>query len=375
MKPRRLTHCMGLLLTLTLSCGPGCSVRPPAEGTSSTLAAWNVTASKVRSLLSEYEGEDNPGAALMVRRGETILLEECLGMADLQAGQAVDAQTNFRLASLTKQFTAAAVMILVEEKRLTYDTRLTEIFPDFPPYGSAITVEHLLQHTSGLFDYESLLPDTQTVQVKDRDVLRLMMEQDSTYFEPGSEFRYSNSGYAVLAMAVEEISGVSFAEFLADRIFQPLGMTTTVAFEQDISTVSHRAYGYSRGGSGWVNADQSITSAVLGDGGIYTSLRDMGRWLDFIQGRKALIPTPSFARAFLPAVLSNGEEVPYGYGWRLDEYGGERRIYHGGSTRGFRNSIQWFPRKELTLVFLSNRDEVSDEMLEGILDLLLSASP
>ncbi len=375
MNAKRLTgHSSSFLMLAAFLC-TGCSSGPPAERLPGTAVDWNITASRIKGLLSDYEGSDRPGAALMVTRGETLLLRECLGAADLENEEAVQPETNFRLASVTKQFTAMAVLILIQEKKLRYETRLTEIFPAFPEYGSAITVEHLLEHTSGLPDYESLLPDTQTVQVKDRDVLRLMMEQDSTGFAPGSAFRYSNSGYAVLAMAVEKISGLPFAEFLAARIFRPLGMTNTVAFEQNVSAVPHRAYGYSRGDQGWVRTDQSTTSAVLGDGGIYSSLVDLTRWLDLLQGREALIPPEALARAFLPATLSCGEEVPYGYGFRLDEYRGKRRIYHGGSTRGFRNSLQWFPDDDLTVVFLSNRDEVSEEMLDAILDLLLPASP
>jgi CubicO group peptidase (beta-lactamase class C family) len=125
-------------------------------------------------------------------------------MANLEEGSPADPQTNFRLASVTKQMTAMAIIQLVDAGVLGYETNLTEIFPGFPAYGDRITVQHLMTHTSGLIDYESLLPEDQTEQVKDADVLRLMMEQDSTYFEPGSEFRYCNSGYAVLAMAIEE---------------------------------------------------------------------------------------------------------------------------------------------------------------------------
>ncbi len=339
----------------------GCASRPPDE--------------RIRRLLSDYDGADRPGAALLAARGDSVLLHMCLGMADLEQGEPVRPQTNFRLASVTKQFTAMAVMILVNEKKLTYDTRLTEIFREFPSYGSTVSIQHLLQHTSGLVDYESLLPDTQTVQVKDRDVLRLMTEQDSTYFAPGSEFRYSNSGYAVLAMIVQEATDTSFAEFLEARIFRPLGMSNTVALEKGVSTVPHRAYGYSPSDPGWVQTDQSTTSAVLGDGGIYTSLVDLSGWLDLLQGGRTLIPPDSLSRAFLPGLLTGGGEVPYGFGWRLDEYRGRKRIYHGGSTRGFRNNLQWFPDENLTMVFLSNRDELSGEMLDEIVDLLLEPSP
>jgi CubicO group peptidase (beta-lactamase class C family) len=329
--------------------------------------------SEIRALLSDYDGTHQPGAALMAAKNGRVLLKEAFGMADLENKHPVGTQTNFRLASVTKQFTALAVMILVRDDALRLDTRLTDIFPAFPEYGKAITVDHLVHHTSGLIDYESLLPDTLTVQVKDRDVLRLMEEQDSTYFQPGSEFRYSNSGYAVLGMIIETVSGVPFARFLASQVFIPAGMKRSVAFEDGVSSVPNRAYGYSRTDSGWVFTDQSITSAVLGDGGIYSSIDDLVTWLDVVQGRTKLIPDELYARLFEPAVLNHGDTVPYGFGWRLDDYKGKQRVYHGGSTRGFRNRIQWFPEEGLTLVFLSNRNEISEGFVEKITDVLLKS--
>lgn len=330
-------------------------------------------ARNLERLLTDYTGEDRPAACVLVRHGGVARFENCFGMAHIERGIRADPQTNFRLASVTKQLTATAIIQLVEAGKLRYEDNLTQIFPGFPDYGRHVTVENLLTHTSGLIDYESLLPEDQTEQVKDADVLRLMLAQDSTYFEPGTEFRYSNSGYAMLAMIVERLSGERFADFLANQIFAPLQMTHTVAHEEGISTVYKRAYGYSRTESGWELTDQSPTSAVLGDGGVYSSLEDLGRWMKVVEGRKILIQPASLARALEPMRLSNGETTEYGFGWYIDEFEGYKRYHHSGSTRGFRNNVQHLPDLDLTVVFLSNRNEIEPALADSILEATLHA--
>ena len=222
--------------------------------------------------------EIGPGAALLITENGNIIYSKGYGLANLQESIPITSATNFRLASLTKQFTAMCIMILNSRGQLDYELTLTNIFPDFPDYGNNITIRHLLHHTSGLIDYFTLIPDTVSQQLRDQDVLNLMMAQTTTSFPPGTEYRYSNSGYALLAMIVKNVSGKEFAEFLEDEIFFPLGMSNSIAFVDGISTVENRAYGYSQIDSEFIRDDQSITSAVLGDGGIYSSLDDMFKW-------------------------------------------------------------------------------------------------
>jgi CubicO group peptidase (beta-lactamase class C family) len=271
-------------------------------------------------------------------------------MAQLEKSIPVTAGTNFRLASVTKQFTAMCIMILEEQGKLEYSTTLKEIFPEFPSYGQNITIRQLLQHTSGLLDYEDLVTDSLPYQILDAEILQIMMQQDSTYFKPGSDYRYSNTGYAILAMIVEHLSSQSFAEFLKMNIFIPLGMDSTVAFEKGISRVPKRAHGYTIQADSIKFTDQSVTSAVLGDGGIYSSINDLLKW-DKALYTDTLISKQSLKLASTPH-LEN-----YGFGWRIDQYKGHTRIHHTGSSRGFRNVIQRFPEDHFTVIILSNRND------------------
>ncbi len=316
-------------------------------------------------LLKFYQADSAPGAAIMIIQDGQPLLTRTYGMADLKKRTEITPQTNFRLASVTKQFTATAIMLLQQQDKLDFSSTLGEVFPDFPQYGRQITIEHLLKHTSGLLAYENFVPDTTTVQILDAGVLDIMMQQDSTYFPPGTAYRYSNSGYAVLAMVVEKTSGKSFAQFLQDEIFHKLGMKNTVAYEKDFSSVPNRAYGYTVEGDSVRLSDQSPTSAVLGDGGIYSSLEDLFKW-DQSLYTETLIEPQNLRLAFTPG-LEN-----YGYGWRIDHYKGHLRTHHTGSTRGFRNVIQRFPEDRFTVIVLTNRDGPDvGELAEKLTDIYL----
>ncbi|MGE0555885.1 MAG: serine hydrolase domain-containing protein [Gemmatimonadales bacterium] len=309
-------------------------------------------------LLADFDGTDRPGACLLVRKADSAVYRRCVGMADLEAGIPTSPESNFRLASLTKAFTATAVLTLVERGQLELGTTLATLLPGFPPWADRITVGQLLSHTSGLIDYETVMAAGDTAQIHDAEVVELLRRQDSTAFAPGSQFRYSNSGYAVLARIVERLSGRSFTDFLAAEVFDPLGMTGTVAHVEGTTEIPHRAYGYSRDSAGgWVRTDQSPTSAVLGDGGVYSSIDDLARWAAVLERRRSILTEDLQELAFQEVRLADGSGTGYGLGWFLDALEGHDRVYHTGTTIGFRNVIEWFPASDLTLVFLSNRDE------------------
>jgi CubicO group peptidase (beta-lactamase class C family) len=302
-------------------------------------------------LMRDYQGEV-PGASVLVSRHGAAVVQRSWGLANLEEEIAATPSTNYRLASLTKQFTAAAVLLLVEDGRLRLEDRARDWLPSLPEATSAVTIRHLLTHTSGIVAYEDLIPPSTTTQLRDTDVLELLETENRTYFEPGTRYRYSNSGYARLALTIEDASGKSFAQFLKEHIFEPLGMDGSVAFEEGVSVVPDRAFGYSRSATGWTRDDQSITSAVLGDGGIYTSIEDLARW-DAALYDDRLLSTESLRLAFAASTPTTDPDVAYGFGWRIT---GET-MWHSGETRGFRNAILRIPERRLTIVVLTNRNE------------------
>lgn len=305
--------------------------------------------SQVDALMHDYDG-DVPGAAVLVVRDGKALVHKGYGLADVDAGVPVTPATNFRLASVSKQFTATAILLLEHDGRLHLDDPVQRWLPALPQ--SNITLRQLLTHTSGLLDYEDLMDPADTRQVHDSDVLQLLSTQDKTYFAPGTSYRYSNSGYALLALIVERASGKRYADFLRERIFQPLGMRDTVAYENGVSSVAHRAFGHSDENGQWLRTDQSTTSAVLGDGGIYSSIDDLQRW-DAALYDDRLLPKATWQQAFTPYTDTDDPTVRYGFGWRIT---GDT-LWHSGETIGFRNVIVRDPSKQLTVVVLTNRND------------------
>lgn len=305
----------------------------------------------IDALMHAYDGAV-PGASVLVLRDGAAMVRRSYGLAELEANVASTPATNYRLASVSKQFTAASILLLVEDGRIGLDDPVRTWLPSLPDVAAPITVRQLLTHTSGLIDYEDVMDPADPRQVHDADVLGLLGTQDRTYFPPGEGYRYSNSGYALLAIIVERASGLRYADFLRQRIFQPLGMKDTVAYESGVSQVAHRAYGYSLEDGAWKRTDQSTTSAVLGDGGIYSSIDDLARWdAALYDGR--LLKTDSLRQAFTPATKTDEADVEYGFGWRIT---GDS-LWHSGETIGFRNVIVRYPKQHLTVVVLTNRDD------------------
>ena len=354
-----------------------------------SLAADKDMTAKIDAVFKDFQSDEAPGVAVLVIHDGKGIFERGYGVSDLRTKHKITPDTNFRLASLSKEFTALAVMLLVHDGKISYSDHLTEVFPDFPEYGKAITIRHLLTHTSGLLDYEDLMakqygntPDEQIPQIKDAGVLELLKREKTTKFTPGTKWDYSNSAYCLLAMVVEKKSGKSFGEFLKGRIFTPLKMDQTIAFEKGKNEVVRRAFGNTKADDGWRETDQSSTSATLGDGGIYTSLSDMAKWDAALREHK-LLSEKEMEPALVPVTVDgkrttepNGKPVSYGFGWFLDPYKGHPRMWHYGETMGFRSTIQRFPKDGLTVIVLANRvDLVPSEYALRVVDLFLQKRP
>ncbi len=358
MTPARRGIALPLLLAAALS---GCAGSVGLRG-----------ADPVDDLMHAYAG-NVPGASLLVLRDGRAVVRRSYGLADLEQRVAATPATDYRLASVSKQFTAAAILLLAEQGALGLDDRVRQWLPSLPAAADAVTIRQLLTHTGGLIDYEDLMsqapaapapPSTGVLppasaeaveesasQLRDADVLRLLEGTDRLYFAPGSAYRYSNSGYAILALVVEKAGGRPYHDFLRERIFDPLGMRGTLARVNGGAPVPHRAYGYSEEGGRWLRTDQSPTSAVLGDGGIYSSINDLARW-DAAWHDDRLLRESSRRAALTPWTKTDEAGVEYGYGWRIS---GDT-VWHSGETIGFRNVIVRWPAQRLTVVILSNRD-------------------
>ena len=372
---------------------PLASINSPAQRASSP-------EHQIDGIFKNLTDDRSPGFAVLVRENGKTLLERGYGVRDLRTHTAIDSRTNFRLASCTKQFTAMAIMLLVHDGKLRYDDHLTDIFPDFPSYGKAITIRNLLNHTSGLPDYEDLMEQpseskmqwSATRQIKDVDVLRLLEGEKQAKFAPGTRWSYSNSGYVVLGLVAAKVSGMPFGDFLHQRIFAPLKMDHTLAYIRGMNEVARRAYGHSKEGNAVVETDQSSTSATLGDGGVYSNLEDLAKWDDAL-AHHTLISAAEMQPALTPVRLADGslpqwasdpgdtnpqasQPVSYGFGWFLDPYQGHERMWHYGDTVGFKTAIERFGNEKLTVILLCNRSDLDAGALAlKIADLYLKMTP
>jgi CubicO group peptidase (beta-lactamase class C family) len=337
---------------------------------------------QIEPIFAPLATEKTPGLAVFVRKDGRTIAQRGYGVRDLRTFALIDAKTDFRLASFTKQFTAMAVMLLVHDGKLRYDERLTQIFPEFPKYGEAITVRNLLTHTSGLPDYEDVMtggPWSESRQIQDGEVLELLERQSSPKFAAGTSWSYSNSAYVVLGLIVAKASGVPFSDFLRQRIFQPLHMDNTLVFVNGRNRVPDRAFGHAREADRFVETDQSSTSATQGDGGIYSNLEDLAKWDQALESH-ALLGAAEMQAALTPVRLADGSQtrwpaapgddnlnpgkpVAYGFGWFLDPYNGRPRMWHSGSTRGFSTVIERFTAEKLTIIVLCNRTDLNASRL------------
>ncbi len=308
---------------------------------------------EIDRLMQRYDG-DAPGASLLVLKDGKAVVRRSYGRSDLERDTEASPLTDYRLASVSKQFTAAAVLLLVQDGKLAVGDPVRKWLPTLPKVADGITVHHLLAHTSGVLDYEDLMAKPYEGQISDAGVLALLEKQDRLYFPPGSTYRYSNSGYALLAMVVERASGMRFPDFLRTRIFAPLGMHDTLAYVAGGPDVPHRAWGYSAKDGGWERTDQNAYSAVLGDGGIYSNIDDLARWdAAWYDDRLFSDATRALAFGRQVQVSSEPEATYYGYGWRVSD----DRQWHSGESIGFRNTLVRWPKQRLTVVLLSNRND------------------
>lgn len=304
---------------------------------------------------SKDDEEHQPGEAVLVLINDQIVYQRCFGLANVERNERITPRTNFRLASLTKQFTARAIVLLEEQGRLSIQDTLEMFFPSSftercPMISKKVTIEHLLNHRSGIVDYETLcVTDQPDYQWTDEDVLQTITDQ--TYSEPGSKYRYSNTGYILLGLIIERVSGKSLAEFFDGHIFRPSGMKSSILPDSRETSIDHRALGYIRRDEDgrYKLCDQSATSGTSGDGGLYMSSEDYLQWYRHAQ---PIIPST------LGHVDTENSTSYYQLGWFLADPQGQIKL-HVGDSCGFTHQVFRIEDDErrVLVLYLSNLGE------------------
>jgi CubicO group peptidase (beta-lactamase class C family) len=332
---KRAPYILPLVLLLSLTC-----------------YAQNGVSTKVDEYIrAEMVAQQIPGVSLAVIRNGEIVIARGYGLANVEHQVPVKPETIFQSGSMGKQFTATAVMMLAEEGKLSLDDKITKYFPDGPAAWHNITVRHLLTHTSGMTDYPENF-DLRRDYTEDDLVQRI--KAVPLAFQPGDKWSYSNLAYVMLGVLIHKVSGKFYGDFLQERVFQPLGMSTArVISESDI--VPNRAAGYrlvngQLKNQNWVSPSLNTTA----DGALYLTVYDAAKWDAALYGEK-LLKRSSLEAMWTAVKLNDGKTHPYGFGWALGDVRGHRVVEHGGAWQGFKAQISRYPDDKLTIVVFANQ--------------------
>jgi CubicO group peptidase (beta-lactamase class C family) len=342
-----------ILVVGALALTAGCS-----RGQRETVVGSPDPGTAVDALFAHFSEGDSPGVAVAVVREGEIVHQAGYGLAVLDNGTPITPDSAFRLASVSKQFAAMAIMLLAEEGKLGYDDSVIDYLPELERFGDEITIRHLLQHTSGLPDYYDVLEaELEDHWPTNQQVVEFLSGWGEALFPAGERYEYSNPSYEMLAAIVERVTGQLFREFMDEGIFRPLGMNNTTLFDQTKPEIANRAYGYTREGEAFVIDDDHVLNYLGGSGGIYSTVSDLFLW-DQALYTEQLVSRSTLDQALAPTVLNDGEEYPYGFGWRLGEDPalGPRRS-HSGGWLGFSTRYVRYPERGFSVILLSNLDD------------------
>lgn len=330
------------------------STSTPAEPTPD----WSLKSRQVDELFASYITGRTPGAAVIVIQGAKIVYEAGYGLADLAKGTPVTPSQIFHLASVGKQFTALAVLILLEKGKLDLDDPVEKYLPEIANFGNGVTIRRLLNHTSGIPDaYSGKLVDAlmqRSARPTNADLLAVLSTADGLLFDPGFQFEYSNTGYDVLGALIERVSGESYPDFLEENIFGPLGMKNTFSLpsprQKNDPLLAHSYVKY----QGVIQPyDTYWLDDIVGSGTIYSTIEDMFLY-DQAMYTDAIVGKSTLAEAFQPAVLYDGTKYPYGFGWEIKDENGERSFWHSGKWLGYQSYYERFPDRKLSIIVLMN---------------------
>lgn len=299
--------------------------------------------------------EKTPGCAMSVVQKEEVILEKCYGLADLENKSFITPDTAFRLASLTKPFTAMAIMILRERGLLDFDDTIIRFFSDFPSYGRTVSIRQLLTHTSGMPDHEEPLyaslkkGEEPTIY----NAIEVFKSKKSTLFKPGTCYQYSDAGFVMLALIIEKVSGEKYSQFLTNNIFIPLGMSNTVIMDETKPTIHNRAYGYQKTRNIYKLFDYDQLNFIIGNEGIYSTIKDLVRWRK-AWSQEILVHQEILQEALIPQKLNSGKVGRCGFSWFLENRNGRTILFHDGFWVGFNTIMLTETISETTVIILSN---------------------
>jgi D-alanyl-D-alanine carboxypeptidase len=335
-----------------------------------------VQVREIDSLLNGYYSPNEPGAAVAIMQDGEVVFKKCYGVGNLESKEKITLSTIFNIASITKQFTAMAILQLAEMKKLSLQDSLLKFFPDFnAKVGGRVTVKHLLTHCSGIADhYENT--DLQKVKhVADRNVLNAVKDNDSVYFPAGTKYRYSNTAYCLLAMIIEKVTGISYGQYLRRYIFEPAGMKHSQVWDENLPS-KKRATGYrfdiASKSFSKSDADENIFFSTLGDGGIYTSVDEYLLWFSALQNATTL--NDSLTEMARTIQFRINDQLGYGFGWFVGNSDNQSTAYHTGSNGGFRSIVFSIPAKNYLLVIFSNRTGIDMEEVAIKINKILRTS-
>jgi CubicO group peptidase (beta-lactamase class C family) len=317
--------------------------------------APQLLAERIDAVIAPYYRSDAPGATIIVVKDGKTMFRKAYGMADIARKQALTPDTALRIGSITKQFTSTAILMLAEEGKLSLGDDIAKYLPGYPAHGKTITIEHLLTHTSGIPSYTSK-PGYMLEMARDVTVGAMIdsFKNDPLEFEPGAHYKYNNSGYFLLGAIIEKVSGQSYADFLQQRIFTPLGMTHT-AYEGMEKTAFPHAVGYTPNPDGFLPSPRLSMTQPYAAGALVSSVDDLARWDAAVSSGK-LLKSASWQRAFTSYKLTSGKATNYGYGWEIASLRGTPEIGHGGAITGFRAFALRLPADKVYVAVLSNAD-------------------
>lgn len=319
------------------------------------VAADKTLITKFDQLLSEKFKSNETGATALISRKGQIIYKKAFGMAHLELNVPMQTENVFRIGSISKQFTAIAILQLMEQGKLSLQDDITKFISDYPTHGHKITIEHLLTHTSGIQSYTNMKEFGEISRLdKTPDAFIPFFKNQPMEFAPGTKWNYNNSGYYLLGYIIEKISGKTYPEYIEENIFKTLGMTNSY-YGSDSKIIKNRAAAYGKDANGFVNADPLSMTLPYAAGSLQSTVEDLFKWNQALQAYK-LVKKETLDKAFTPYVLADGKKTDYGYGWSIGKIQGSTSIQHGGGIPGFLTMGIYLPKEDVFVALFSNCD-------------------